>query len=280
MSKEALPAPSKPHVRPYQDDGWLAVSADCMHRSKVIQNAVQAHGGLERFKGIQAIDVVVERSGLLWLRKGYSERALVTATVQIDPPKVTYTNLAGDKEDPLVNFIWTPDRAWKERPDGTVIESRENARASFEGQTWDSPWDQMHLLHFAGQALWNYMCAPFYFTWPGFQVRDLGIEKFDEGQEWNIVEVTFPDDVPTHSKVQKFYFDQRGLLRRLDYNSEFTKAGFAAHFCFDHRKVDGLVWPMLRQAVRLPQGIVDGGPTAVMLVFHEIKVRFAGEKKL
>lgn len=41
----------------------------------------------------------------------------------------------------------------------------------------------MYLLHFSGQALWNYMCAPFYFTWPGLQVRDLSVEYSEEGQE-------------------------------------------------------------------------------------------------
>lgn len=204
----------------------------------------------------------------------------MNATVHIDPPKVTYTNLAGDKEDPAVKFIWTRDRAWKEQPDGTVIESRDNVRASFEDHTWDAPWDQMQLLHFSGQALWNYMCAPFYFTWPGFAVRDMGTESAEGGQEWNVLEVTFPDDVATHEKVQKFYFDQHGLLRRLDYNSEFVRAGPAAHFCFDHRSIEGLVWPMLRRAVRLPQGIIEGGPAAVMLNFHEVKVRCSGEEKL
>lgn len=110
-----------------------------MCRAGTIEKAVQAHGGLERLKSIQAVDVVVERSGLLWLRKGYPGRALVTVTVQVDLPKVTSTNLAGHEEDTFVKSSWTPRRTWKEGPDGTVIESRENARASFEGQKWDSP---------------------------------------------------------------------------------------------------------------------------------------------
>ena len=256
------------------------LTADRCDRADIIAKAVEAHGGLEKFNRIQAVDVLVERSGLLWPRKGYKEHALMTATIQIDPPKITYNGLAGDKEDSNVRFIWTPHRAWKERPDGTVIDSRENARASFDGQTWESAWDQLHLLHFGGQALWNYMCAPFYFTWPGFSIRELGVMRVEADQEWTVLEVTFPDDMPTQCKVQKFYFDRRGILRRLDYDSEFVKAGWAAHYLLDHRPVDGLLWPRLRRATRLPQGVIDGGPAAVVLNFHEIKVRFAGEEKL
>lgn len=248
-----------------------------IRRAQIIAKAVQAHGGLETFKHIQSIDVAFERSGFLWPLKGYEDHTLVTATVQITPPKVTYTNLVGAQEDGSVKFVWTPLRAWKERADGTVMESRENLRASFEGQTAASPWDQLQLLHFVGQALWNYTCAPFYFTWPGFEFRDAGVEHIEQGQQWTALEVTFPDDMPTHEKVQKSYFDERGLLRRLDYNSEFVKAGPGAHLLFDHRPVDGIMWPMLRRVVELPQGIIDGGPTAVMLNFHEVKVTFRTE---
>lgn len=249
-------------------------------RAGIVAKSIEAHGGLDKFNRIQAVDVVVERSGLLWRRKGHQERALVTATIQIDPPKVTYNNLAGDKKGSNVRFIWTPKLAWKEPPDGNVIESRENARASFEGHAWDSPWDRMHLIHFAGQALWNYICAPFYFSWPGFELRKVGTERVEFDQVWDVLEVTFPDDMPTHEKRQKFYFDRRGVLRRLDYNSDFVKAGSAAHYLYDLRAVDGLVWPMLRRAVRFPQGIIEGGPAAVMLNFSEIKVRFKHEEKL
>lgn len=32
--------------------------------------------------------------------------------------------------------------------------------------------------------------------------------------------MTFPDDFATHSKVQKYYFDDRFMLQRIDYTAE------------------------------------------------------------
>lgn len=102
---------------------------------------------------------------------------------------MTYTNLVGDKEEPSVKFIWTPLRAWKQRPGGTVMESREDVRAYFEGQTAASPWDQMQLLYFVSQALWRHTCAPFYLTWPGFEIREAGIEPVEHDQATPITRI-------------------------------------------------------------------------------------------
>jgi hypothetical protein len=41
-------------------------------------------------------------------------------------------------------------------------------------------------------------------------------------------EVTYPDDVPAHTKVQKLYFGNDFMLRRLDYVTD-VLGGVAAH---------------------------------------------------
>jgi hypothetical protein len=42
--------------------------------------------------------------------------------------------------------------------------------------------------------------------------------------------------------------------------------------CFDHRNFDGLLLPTLRRAVRVPDGLGDGGPTAVLLDIYDVAV--------
>jgi hypothetical protein len=49
-----------------------------------------------------------------------------------------------------------------------------------------------------------------------------------------VLEVAYPDGVPSHTKVQKFYFDPDLLLRRMDYVTDVAD-GVAAHYCFDQR---------------------------------------------
>jgi hypothetical protein len=50
----------------------------------------------------------------------------------------------------------------------------------------------------------------------GFAAREL--EAHVEGREtWRVLEVTCPDDVPAHTKVQELNFGDDFMLRRLDY---------------------------------------------------------------
>jgi len=68
----------------------------------------------------------------------------------------------GDESDD--RWIFTPNRVWIERRDGTVVEERFEPRASFAGHVRETPWDRLHLTYFLGYAIWNYLTAPFLFA--------------------------------------------------------------------------------------------------------------------
>ena len=115
--------------------------------------------------------------------------------------------------------------------------------------------------------------APFFFTWPGFETREVENQlKGDVEGKWRVLEVTFPEELHTHCRVQKFYVDDSYVVRRMDYSAEVTGSLPTAHMLFDHRKVDGLLFPMLRRAVRNPDGLTAGGPSAVLLDFYDAVV--------
>lgn len=60
--------------------------------------------------------------------------------------------------------------------------------------------------------------------------------------------MTFPPDLPAHSREQVFYFDSAGHLRRNDYTAEvFGSWAKAAHLCHDDREFGGLVFPTRRR---------------------------------
>ena len=92
--------------------------------------------------------------------------------VSIDPttPRVVFQRLDGDPDN---RWIFTTDRVWIERRDGTILEARDNPRAAFDGHKRTTPWDRLHLLYFIGYAMWNYITVPFLFSWDGFVVREL-----------------------------------------------------------------------------------------------------------
>jgi hypothetical protein len=90
------------------------------------------------------------------------------------------------------------------------------------------------------------------FTRPGFGLEE--IEPWHEdGETWRRLRVEFPADVPTHCPQQVFYFDQQGLLRRLDYAPEVVSPQSpvpAAHYCHDHEDFSGVVVPTRRRVFR------------------------------
>jgi hypothetical protein len=84
--------------------------------------------------------------------------------------------------------------------------------------------------------------------------------------------VIFPPEIPTHSARQTFYFNDEGLLQRLDYATD-VAGGVAAHYCFDHVTFDGIVVPTFRRVVkRKPEGPIIHGPTAVLIVISDVSL--------
>jgi hypothetical protein len=65
--------------------------------------------------------------------------------------------------------------------------------------------------------------------------------------------VSFPPEIHTHSRRQTFYVDAAGLIRRHDYVAH-PIGGWAraAHYCADHRRFAGLIFPTRRRV--WPQG--------------------------
>src|SRR5262249_48949965 len=120
-------------------------------------------------------------------------------------------------------------------------------------------------------TLWNYLSCPFLFAEPGFDVREL--PPWDEaGERWRRLAVVFPPHIPTHCREQTFYFDARGLLRRLDYTPDVLGSlARAAHYCFDHRNFAGLVVPTRRRVVpRRADGQAWRGPTLVSIDVSDV----------
>jgi hypothetical protein len=44
---------------------------------------------------------------------------------------------------------------------------RNDPRRAFEGQSYETPWDDLHIAFFDSYALWTYLTIPFLYTYPG-----------------------------------------------------------------------------------------------------------------
>jgi hypothetical protein len=235
----------------------------------LLQGVIDAHGGIERWRSVHAIDLRFNFSGAALEVKGWPRHLQPSCSIDVRAPQVIFQRLGADPDE---RWIFSPERCWIERRDGSLIEERHDPRDAFAGHVWRTRWDRLHLTYFIGYAIWNYISFPFLLAEPGFERRDLG--EYREGPEvWRVLEVTFPDAVPAHTRVQKFYYGHDLMLRRIDYVTDLA-GGVAAHYCFDHRQIDGIVFPLLRRVVsRTNEGAQVTGRTGFLLDYIDLGVR-------
>jgi hypothetical protein len=236
---------------------------------------------LSRYSNLGGIEVKFEFTGATLALKNRPEHLVVTATVSTKEQKVTYRGLGGAADE---QWIFTPNRVFKQKTsDGTIIASRENPRAFFAEHKLETHWDDLHFIYFCGYALWQYFNFPYLLARDDVTAQEL--EPHNEaGQTWRVLQVTFPDPFvfASHSKIQKYYFNQDFVLQRHDYAPDVIASSPAAHYSYDPVVVGGMTFPTLRRVVAAGPG-PDGGswtpmihgpiPTLIHLVFLRIELK-------
>jgi hypothetical protein len=212
----------------------------------LLEEAIEAHGGLARYRSASEISVDARARG--WaLAMRFQRNALSSfrGAVSTREPRVVLSPYPREGERGVLEH----DSVRIESDQGDIVEGRNDPRAAFRGFRRNLWWDDLDLLYFGAYALWGYAGAPFIFRNPGFEVEE--IEPWREGTEtWRGLRVRFPENVPAHSREQRYYFDSRGLIRRNDYTAEvFGSWARAAHYCWDHKEFSGLVMPTRRKAM-------------------------------
>jgi hypothetical protein len=142
--------------------------------------------------------------------------------------------------------IFEPYRIEMQREDGSVIESRDNPEQSFEGQERFTPWDDIHVAYFTGEAFYTYFNTPFLYTYDGFSSEEIKPLEMN-GETWRRLKVTFPDWAKSHTKEQISCFGPDGLLRRHDYTVDILGGATGLNFASDYINVDGIMFPTKRR---------------------------------
>ena len=213
--------------------------------AELIELAIAAHGGHELWDGAREISARVSSGGLAFASKlqGSAVRD-VEARVSTRGQHVIFTPYPRSGRRGVLDA----DGSVRIETDaGEIVQRREHARSAFADLRHKLWWDRLDILYFGTYAIWTYITAPFVFAREGFSAREL--DAWDEGAgRWRRLAVSFPAGVHTHSREQVFYFDERGLVRRLDYTAEvFNSRAHAAHYCYDHREMAGLIVPTRRR---------------------------------
>lgn len=210
--------------------------------TELLSLAVEAHGGLDRWRQIRSIRVAASITGAIWFVKGQGDMLKeVVLTAETGTERLVVDFPGQDKR-----AIFEPGRIVIQRLDGTLIAERSDPEKSFAGQQRETPWDEIHVIYFVGEALWTYLNTPFLYTQAGFEAKEIAPIEVDD-EVWRRLQVTFPDRIKTHTRTQISCFGPDGLLRRHDYTVDILGGATGLNYGSDYRDVSGIVFPTKRR---------------------------------
>ena len=208
----------------------------------LLSTAIKAHGGMDRWSMVTSVEITASITGAIWHVKGKPDvLKSVVMTADTRSERLTTVFPGQDKRS-----VFEPDRVVIERADGTLVQARDDPEASFAGQELDTPWDDIHVAYFSGEALWTYLNTPFLYARDDFAAEEIAPVEAD-GETWRRLKVTFPDTVKSHTRDQIFCFGTDGLLRRHDYTVDILGGGTGLNYATDYQDIDGIIFPMTRR---------------------------------
>src|SRR5205823_6449751 len=109
----------------------------------LLEAAVAAHGGLDRWNQVKSITVDASITGAFWHLKGKGD-ALRDVRFEVDTTRERLTmDLAGQDK----RSVFEPGRVVMQRRDGTLTGARDDPEKSFAGHQLETPWDDIHLAY-------------------------------------------------------------------------------------------------------------------------------------
>lgn len=217
----------------------------------LLDRAVRAHGGARRWERFSRFRITASVTGAIWAMKG--KAGLLDNVVFTGPTRdqrITISPFPG----PGRYTTWEPARQTIEQDDGVVLAQQLDPAGQFAGHTRQTPWNDFHAACFAAEATWNYAVTPFVFLCPGFVIEE-GEPWREDGEVWRSLLVTYPGHLAAHCRQQRYFFDDSGLLRRIDHAVDVLGSGQAVHYPSRYRPFDGIQVPTRRRVyVRNPDG--------------------------
>jgi hypothetical protein len=233
----------------------------------LLELAIEAHGGLERWRQFTVVKANASITGALWHLKGQTDVLKDVQVVAQLHRQHLVTHLIGRDQ----RTIFTTGQVSIESETGVVEETRVDPADSFRGQSLDTLWDSLHVAYFASYALWSYLTIPFLYTYPGFVSEET--EPWEEnGEQWRALKATFPDSIAGHTRNQISYFGHDGLLRRHEYTVDVLGDAPGLNYATDYRIANGLMVPHKRRVFAYDsEKRKVAEPLLVAIDIHEIE---------
>ena len=157
-----------------------------------------------------------------------------------------------------LRMLYRSDWVALEGQDSRLLMERRGSPEDFRSGLQSTTWDHLQLAHYCGYLIWNYIATPFILTAPDFATKELR-RSIAPGERLRQLRVEFPKRIVTHANVQTFHFDQKYLLRRLDYLAAYDRHTQITQVFSGHQRFSGILLPTL---CRLLNVGADGVPIA------------------
>jgi len=174
--------------------------------SNTAQKAIVAYGGSEMWEKYKYIEAEVSANGLAFKLKRRPAFNHATLKIEIRNP---YSKLTPIGKNPDISGVLIGNDVRLENSKGEIIEERKNPRSFFPLGRRFFKWDDLDMRYFANYAFWTYFPLPYLLT--------------DKNIVWTekkvgVLQAVFPENFPTHSKIQEFIFDtETGFLVQHNY---------------------------------------------------------------
>ena len=242
--------------------------------SALLDEVLEAHGGLERWRAARTVRARVRSGGFLIRTRVPGNRfADYRLTVEVQEPRAVM--------DPFPRTgqrgVFERGRVRIEGEAGDVLASRDDPRAAFFGRAGlrrNLRWDALDSTYFAGYAMWNYLTTPLLLTRDGVRV--------DEGERWRGgagnggASRSISPRASTRTRARQSSTSTRGAASAATTTSAEVVGGWAraAHHCAEHAQAGGLVFPTRRWVRPIgPGNRVAPWPTLVWIELAALQVQ-------
>jgi hypothetical protein len=237
----------------------------------LLSRVLDAHGGLDGWRNRTTFTARITYGGPFWEFKGHPGFAgTFQVEANLQDEWIRHRDEATGQE---YVFSRVTDRLTVTDRTGAVLETLDQPRSTFAGYTPETPWSLAQIAYFRAYATWHYLVEPYLFTWSGVEAHE--VEPWSEGDEtWRVLRVTFPASIHTHNATQLYYYDDAGLLRRMDYAPDVNGSTPVAHYIREHQVVGGVPVPSSRHIqLRNDDGTPDTSWTPITVDLTDITLR-------
>jgi hypothetical protein len=235
----------------------------------LLTEALDAHGGMNRWHQFSKVKSRVVSGGFLWSMKGFPLDDTPRSMTSEFRRQCTRVEPFGQAD---WHMLYEPHRVVIETSDGETVAQQDDPRETFASHVWETPWTALQLAYFNGYAMWTYYNLPFLLGDAGVEATEIPT-IVDSGTVLRGLRVRLPPAIHSHSPEQNVYFDDSGLLRRQDYTVDVAGRKRAAHLISDYVDVQGLLFPARRRVfVQNADGTLQDDKVLVSIDLSEFEL--------